>query len=66
MKLRIPRRIKVEEESSESESEAAAATIASSSSAPQDPAKDKVPVVTTKATTTVSATLSENGEMIQT
>lgn len=49
MKLRIPRRIKVEEEES-SESESETPTDPETSSA-QDPVKDKVPVVTTKAIT---------------
>lgn len=45
MKLRIPRRIKVEEDSSESEAEAPAP--AESSSVP-DQVKDKAPVATSK------------------
>lgn len=47
MKLRIPRRIKVEEESSDSESESAP----EENTEAQEPVKDKVPVVTTKSLT---------------
>lgn len=54
MKLRIPRRIKVEEESSESETEAAAAPNPDSKEA-EEQVKDKVPEAVTSKTLTVSA-----------
>lgn len=58
MKLRIPRRIKVEEESSDSDNEEAAATTSTEATVP-DPAKDKAPAVTTKVAT-VSRTAHNN------
>ena len=71
MKLRIPRRIKVEEESSESESETPADIDSSSA---QDQVKDKeiVPVVTLRPESpkpeskviTVSEIFDQNGEIV--
>lgn len=59
MKLRIPRRIKVEEESSESESENPADVVSST----DEQAKDKDIVVTSSKTIMVSVTFNKNGEI---
>lgn len=62
MKLRIPRRIKVEEESSDSDNEEAAATTSTEGSV-QDQTKDKVPAVTSKAATVSPITINKSDEI---
>lgn len=60
MKLRIPRRIKVEEDSSDSENDEA------TTSAPAlEPPNDKVPVVTTKAATVSPASANNYREVMK-